>query len=161
LIFLAVALVAAVLSQVSTARAGETIRVAYAGSMGVVMDRVLGPAFEKAHGVQFQGIGMGAYALARLLAAQQQQADVFRHITPGPVKIVQEAGMLGEAVPVASTQMVITYSPKSRFASQCEAAVAGKTPWWQVLQSPGLHFGRTDPATDPQGQNIIFTMLLA
>jgi molybdate/tungstate transport system substrate-binding protein len=158
--FSAVALFAAVLSQVSTARA-ETIRVAYAGSMGVVMDRVLGPTFEKAHGVQFQGIGMGAYALARLLAAKQQQADVFVPITPGPVKVVQEAGLLGEAVPVASTQMVITYSPKSRFASQFEAAAAGRTPWWHVLKSPGLHFGRTDPATDPQGQNIIFTMLLA
>jgi molybdate/tungstate transport system substrate-binding protein len=30
-----------------------------------------------------------------------------------------------------------------------------------VLQTTGLRFGRTDPATDPQGQNIIFTMLLA
>jgi len=29
------------------------------------------------------------------------------------------------------------------------------------LQTDGLHFGRTEPATDPQGQNIIFTMLLA
>ncbi|WGR91733.1 extracellular solute-binding protein [Bradyrhizobium sp. ISRA435] len=125
------------------------------------MDRVLGPAFEKAHGVQFQGIGMGSYALARLLAAKQQQADVFVSITPGPVKVVQEAGLLGEGVPVASTQMVITYSPKSRFASQFEAAAADRTPWWQVLKSPGLRFGRTDPAIDPQGQNIIFTMLLA
>lgn len=160
-IFLAVALFAAVVSQVPTALAAETIRVAYAGSMGVVMDRVLGPAFEKAHDVQFQGVGMGAYALARLLAAKQQQADVFVSITPGPINVVQKAGLLGEGVPVASTQMVITYSPKSRFASQFEAAAAGRTPWWQVLKSPGLRFGRTDPATDPQGQNIIFTMLLA
>ena len=29
------------------------------------------------------------------------------------------------------------------------------------LQEPGLHFGRTDPVTDPQGRNIIFTMMLA
>ena len=161
LIFSAVALVAAVLLQVSTARADETIRVGYAGSMGAVMDRVLGPAFEKAHGVHFQGVGMGAYALARLLAAKQQQADVFISITPGPVKIVQQAGLLGEAAPVASTQMVIAYAPKSRFASQFADAAAGRTPWWKVLKSPGLRFGRTDPATDPQGQNIIFTMLLA
>jgi molybdate/tungstate transport system substrate-binding protein len=53
--------------------------------------------------------------------------------------------------------MVIAYSPNSRFA----AALAGTTPWWQVLKSPGLRFGRTDPATDPQGRNIVFTMLLA
>jgi len=42
-----------------------------------------------------------------------------------------------------------------------EAAAQGKKPWYDVLQTTGLRFGRTDPATDPQGQNIIFTMLLA
>jgi molybdate/tungstate transport system substrate-binding protein len=34
-------------------------------------------------------------------------------------------------------------------------------PWYQILQQPGIRFGRTDPATDPQGRNIIFTMQLA
>jgi molybdate/tungstate transport system substrate-binding protein len=29
------------------------------------------------------------------------------------------------------------------------------------LQEPGLRFGRTDPVTDPQGRNIIFTLMLA
>lgn len=146
--------------QASAARADSTIRVAYAGSMGVVMDRFLGPEFAKANGVQYQGIGQGAYGLARLLAAKQIQADVFISITPGPIKVLQDAGMVGEAVPVASTQMVITYSPKSRFAAQLKAA-AGTPSWWRVLETPGLRFGRTDPAIDPQGQNIIFTMLLA
>jgi len=32
---------------------------------------------------------------------------------------------------------------------------------WKILQEPGLRFGRTDPVTDPQGRNIIFTMMLA
>ena len=57
--------------------------------------------------------------------------------------------------------MVITYSPKSKFVPELEAAAQGKKPWYEVLQTPGLRFGRTDAATDPQGQNIIFTMLLA
>jgi molybdate/tungstate transport system substrate-binding protein len=34
-------------------------------------------------------------------------------------------------------------------------------PWWQILQQPDLRFGRTDPVTDPQGRNIIFTLQLA
>jgi len=60
--------------------------------------------------------------------------------------------------------MVIAYNPKGKFAQQFAAIKdhqAGAKPWWQVLQTPGLHFGRTDAATDPQGQNIIFTMMLA
>lgn len=57
--------------------------------------------------------------------------------------------------------MVIAYSPKSRFASKFEAASKGQVNWREILEEPGLRFGRTDPVTDPQGRNIIFTMMLA
>ena len=139
------------------AGAAGTLRVAYAGSMGVVMDRFLGPAFAQANGVAYQGIGQGSYALAHLIAGKKLQADVFVSVTSGPVTVLKDAGLIEQAVPLASTAMVIAYSPKSRFAS----ALSSQTPWWQVLESPGLRFGRTDPKTDPQGRNIIFTMLLA
>jgi molybdate/tungstate transport system substrate-binding protein len=145
----------------SSAQAAEVFRVAYAGSMGVVMDRFIGPAFAKANDVEYQGIGQGAYGLARQLEGRLLQADVFVAITPGPIDIVKKAGMIGSAVPVASTQMVVAYSPKSKFVPDFEAAAQGKKNWYEVLQTTGLRFGRTDPATDPQGQNIIFTMLLA
>jgi len=145
----------------AASRAATVLRVAYAGSMGVVMDRYLGPAFAQAEGIDYQGIGQGAYGLARLLAAKALRADVFVSITPGPIVVLQQAGLIDRAVPIASTQMVIAYSPRSRFAPMLRAAAQGRRPWWQVLQTPGLRFGRTDPAVDPQGQNIIFTMLLA
>ena len=137
------------------------LTVAYAGSMGAVMDQGLGPGFDKANDTRFQGIGQGAYGLARLLAAKQMRADVFVSITPGPVEVLQQAGLLAGVVPVASTQMVIAYSPRSRFAAKLKAAADGRQPWYQVLQAPGLRFGRTDPAVDPQGRNIVFCMLLA
>src|SRR5215210_9234264 len=98
----------------SATQAADAFRVAYAGSMGVVMDRFIGPAFAKANGVEYQGIGQGSYGLARQIEGKLLQADVFLPITPGPVEIVQKAGLIGPAVPVASTQMVIAYSPKSR-----------------------------------------------
>jgi molybdate/tungstate transport system substrate-binding protein len=145
----------------SPAQAADTIRVAYAGSMGVVIDRFIGPAFAKANNIEFQGIGQGAYALARQLEDRLLQADVFVAITPGPIDILKRARMIGPAFPVASTQMVVAYSPKSKFVLDFEAAAHGQKKWYEVLQTNGLHFGRTDPATDPQGQNIVFTMLLA
>jgi molybdate/tungstate transport system substrate-binding protein len=145
----------------NSAQAADVLRVAYAGSMGAVMDQVIGPAFAKANGVEYQGIGQGSFGLARQLEGMLLQADVFVPITPGPVDIVKKAGLIGAAVPVASTQMVIAYSPKSKFVTDFEAAAQGKKNWYEVLRTSGLRFGRTDPATDPQGQNIIFTMLLA
>lgn len=158
--FLAALLILAAGTLSATASARPALRVAYAGSMGTVMDKALGPAFAKAHHIRYQGIGQGAYGLARLLASRHLTADVFISVTPGPARLLLRKGLLKSAVPVASTQMVIAYSPKSRYAAQFKAAGEG-TPWYKVLEQPGVRFGRTDPATDPQGRNIIFTFQLA
>ena len=138
-----------------------TIRVAYAGSMGAVMDQQIGPAFEKEYKVTYQGIGQGSYALAHLLDSKQMRADVFISITPGPMRILVKDRLAMQAIPIASTRMVIAYSRKSSHAERFEAAASGKEVWYKLLELADVRFGRTDPATDPQGQNIIFTILLA
>jgi molybdate/tungstate transport system substrate-binding protein len=129
--------------------------------MGVVMDGAVGPTFAKTHNATYQGTGQGSYALAHLLAAHQMQADVFVTITPGPMQVLKQAGMVTSAVPVASTQMVVSYSPQSRFAADFVAASQGKKTWYDVLSEPGLRMGRTDPSIDPQGANVLLTLQLA
>ncbi len=135
--------------------------VAYAGSMGAVMDQDLGPAFCRSHRCTYEGQGQGAYGLAHRLVAHALTTDVFISITAGPYKILRHAGLAAQAFPVASTQMVIAYSPKGRYAPLFARAADGQVPWYQVLMKPGVTFGRTDPTTDPQGQNIVFTLQLA
>jgi len=138
------------------AYAAEPIHITYAGSMGVVMDKFLGPTFAAREQLEYQGQGQGAYGMARLLASKKIVADVFVSVNPGPMDILKQAGLVDTAVPVASTRMVIAYNPRSAYAEQLKSGT-----WWKVLQTPGLRFGRTDPAVDPQGQNIIFTLMLA
>jgi molybdate/tungstate transport system substrate-binding protein len=102
----------------------------------------------------------GADAVARSLAEGSLQADVFIPITAGPMQTVMQAGKADVAYPIARTEMVLVYSPKSRFASMFEAA-AGKANWWEILQQPGLRFARGNPAGDPGGRNAFFVMMLA
>jgi len=111
-------LLALAFSCISPFATAEALTVTYAGSMGVVMDNGLGPDFAKTHHVDYQGQGQGAYAMARLLAAKKVVADVFVSITPGPIEVLKQAGLVGQAQPVASTRMVIAYNPHSRFAQQ-------------------------------------------
>ncbi|OBS08616.1 extracellular solute-binding protein [Acidihalobacter prosperus] len=151
----------ALLLAAASAHAAPKLTVAYAGSMGVVMDRHISPAFEHAREAQVRGIGQGAWALARLIAAGRLRPDVFVSVTPGPMRLLIEKGLVRRAIPVASTQMAIAYSPKSRFAAAFARAAKGDIPWYQVLESPGLRLGRTDPATDPQGRNVILSFQLA
>lgn len=145
----------------AVAQASSRLTIAYAGSMGVVMDRYINPIFTREHRVKIDGIGQGAWALARLLASGRIQADVFISITPGPIRWLIDQGVVTKGVPVASTQMVVAYSPQSRFATQFKQAIKGKYLWFKVLERKGFRFGRTDPATDPQGRNVIFTFQLA
>lgn len=156
--------------------------VAYAGSMGSLMEGPLKSSAAQALKLALHGRAQGSSALAHLIAGGSIRPDVFISITPGPMLTVLRAGKAAIAHPVAHTEMVIAYSPKSKFAEKFAVAariagseIPGPPPvgikqdrrlgpavtWWQLLQEPGLRFGRTDPVTDPQGRNIIFTLMLA
>lgn len=135
--------------------------VAYAGSMGSMMEGPVKTAAARSLQLDFHGRAQGSNALAQLIAGGAIRSDVFVPVTPGPALTVLRAGKAEVAQPIAHTEMVIAYSPKSRFASRLEAAWRGKEDLWKGLLEPGLRFGRTDPVTDPQGRNIIFTVMLA
>jgi molybdate/tungstate transport system substrate-binding protein len=138
------------------------LQVAYAGSMGSMMDGGVRPAIAKALRAELQGRAQGSTGLANLIVAESIRPDVFISVTPGPMRTVLKAGKAERAIPIARTEMVIAYSPKSQYAaSLSKSGDPGATPWWQILEKPGFRFGRTDPNTDPQGLNIIFTMQLA
>jgi molybdate/tungstate transport system substrate-binding protein len=135
--------------------------VSYAGSMGSMMEGPVKASAAKSLKLDFHGRAQGSNALAQLIVGGSIRSDVFIPVTPGPALTVLKAGKADSAQPIAKTEMVIAYSPKSRFASRFEAAAKGKEDLWKILLEPSMRFGRTDPVTDPQGRNIIFTMMLA
>lgn len=135
--------------------------VAYAGSMGSMMEGPVKASVAQSLQLDMHGRAQGSSALAQLIVGGSIRPDVFMPVTPGPMLTVLRAGKAETAEPIAHTEMVIAYSPKSRFASKLEAAGKSKGKWWEILQEPGLRFGRTDPVADPQGRNIIFTMMIA
>jgi len=157
---------AALLAPPRIARALEltSLDVAYAGSMGSMMEGPIKAQSATALGVAFHGRAQGSDALAQLIVGGSIAPDVFIPVTPSPMLTILKGGKATTAVPIARTEMVIAYSPKSNYAQQFADAAAGKRgamPWWQILTQRGLRFGRTDPVTDPQGRNIIFTLQLA
>lgn len=135
--------------------------VAYAGSMGSMMEGPVKSVATRTLKIDFHGRAQGSSALAQLIAGGSIRPDVFIPVTPAPALTILRAGKADSAQPIAHTEMVIAYSPKSRFASRFDAAAKGKEDLWKILVEPGLRFGRTDPVTDPQGRNIIFTIMLA
>ena len=144
-----------------SAAALPLLEVAYAGSMGSMMEGPLRTAVRRDLRLDMHGRAQGSNALARLISGGTIRPDIFISVTPGPMETVIRAGKANAAEPIADTEMVIAYSRKGRFASKFEQASMGHAQWWEILQEPRLRFGRTDPSADPQGRNIIFTMMLA
>jgi molybdate/tungstate transport system substrate-binding protein len=153
LIVLAMALAA------SPIRAETPLEVAYAGSMGALMNRGIRPAIGQRLDAELRGRAQGSTGLANLIVAGSIRPDIFIAVTPGPMRTVLKAGKAARAVPIARTEVVIAYSPRSRFAAQF--AHLDSQPWWQILEQPELRFGRTDPNVDPQGLNTILMLQLA
>jgi molybdate/tungstate transport system substrate-binding protein len=136
----------------------STVNVVFAGSMGVVMDRGIAPAFTAKTGTTVHGVGQAAMGLAHLITGKSINPDVFVSVTAPPVKVVEAAGLSDGAAPIASSAMVLAYSPASKFAPQFAKPNASVA---QLLALPGLRIGRTDPRVDPQGQYVLFALQLA
>lgn len=143
------------------------VSVLYAGSLATVMENGLGPAFTKATGYSYKGEAHGSLGAARFIRDRLRTPDVFISADPS----VNESVLMGEGngnlvtwyVTLSSSQLVLAYSPKSRFAPSFEALAAGTstTPWYELLKTPGMRFGRGDPGIDPKGYRTLFLFDLA
>jgi len=129
------------------------------------MENGLGPAFSKSTGYEFQGEAQGSLGAARMIHDHLRSPDVFISADPSVNENVLMGSKNGELVTwfltLASSQLVLAYSPNSKFAEKFEAAAAGAVPWYEVLKTPGLRFGRGDPRTDPKGYRTLFLFELA
>lgn len=154
----------AVVAGASSRLLAETSRVldvASAGSIRPMMDGPLKDLAARSLSLDLHSHAQGADLVAQSIVDGSLHADVFISITKGPMLTVMRSGKAEVAQPIARTEMVIMYSPKSRFAPRLDAASEGKANWWEILQEPGFRFARGNPAGDPGARSIIFTMMLA
>ncbi len=155
----------AVVSSCKKSSQDNTVSVLYAGSLATAMENGLGAGFSKATGHAYKGEAQGSLGAARMIHDHLRSPDVFISADP----TVNQAVLMGDKnenlvswfVTMASSQLVLAYNPKSQFAEKFQAAAANKIPWYEVLQIPGVRFGRGDPTTDPKGYRTLFLFDLA
>lgn len=150
-------------SHPTSAAKAQLANIAYAGSLQLVNDTIVGPAFTKATGIQYQGRGSGALAVAHLIAGGEITPNVFESIGTAPYELMGTKTPKW-AIGFASSPLVIAYSPTSPYAAQLKAIATGKEPLrklFTLMEQKSFHLGRTNPNTDPQGQSFILMMQLA
>jgi molybdate/tungstate transport system substrate-binding protein len=136
-----------------------TVNVLYAGSLVNLMERSVGPAFEKETGLHFRGYAAGSNKIANEIKGKLRRGDVFISASP---KV--NSDLMGAAngdhvtwfVSFAESPLMIGYTPQSKFADEFKTKR-----WDQVLQEPGIRIGRTDPKLDPKGAFTVEMMTKA
>ena len=140
-----------------------SVHVMYAGSLTRFFEKSFGPSFQAATGFTFHGEGRGSVAIANLIKGKVKAPDIFISADPKVDESLHgdvNGNYVSWWVPFARTEMVIAWSPKSRFHADFEAAQSGKRTWESVLKQPGLRLGRTDPELDPKGYRALFLFQL-
>ncbi|QMV19053.1 extracellular solute-binding protein [Granulicella sp. 5B5] len=135
--------------------------VASAGSARNMLEGPLKTAAAQTLHLNLRTHAQGADTVARSLVDGTLLADLFIPITASPMGIVMRSGKIQTAWPIAATELVLLYSPKSRFLAQFQAAAQGHANWWEILQQSGIRIARSNPANDPSGRAIFFMMMLA
>jgi molybdate/tungstate transport system substrate-binding protein len=141
-----------------------TVQVLYAGSLGAVLEKTVGPEFEKSSGLTYQGEGQGSLGAAKMIFDGLRSPDVFISADAAVNdKVLMTLGkkLTDWYVTFASSAMVLGYNPNSKFKAIFEQVQAGKLPWYEALKTPGLKLGRTDPNLDPKGYRALFLFHLA
>jgi molybdate/tungstate transport system substrate-binding protein len=132
------------------ARPQGTVSVLYAGSLVNLMEHSLGPAFTRADGYSFEGVGAGSTELVAQIRGRVRQGDVFISASPAAntgLEGARNGNWVSWYITFARAPLVIAYNPASRFASQLRSR-----PWYEVITEPGIRVGRTDPRLDPKGK---------
>jgi molybdate/tungstate transport system substrate-binding protein len=141
------------------------VSVLYAGSLAAVMEDGLGPAFIKATGCSYQGEAQGSLGAAQMIRDHIRTPDVFISADPSVNQAILMGPKNGNLVrwftTLASSQLVLAYNPHSKFATKFEDAANKELPWYEVLEMPGVRFGRGDPRIDPKGYRTLFMFQLA
>jgi molybdate/tungstate transport system substrate-binding protein len=129
-----------------------TVSVLYTGSLVTPME---GPVAKELalEGVQFNGEPGGSKKLANLISAGARNPDVF--ISVDPAIVAGLGNRVASSTTFARTSLGLAWSPKTKYDVELSALVNGKTNMWDVLSTPGLRIGRTDPQLDPKGRYTV------
>lgn len=128
------------------------VNVLYAGSLVNLITKQVGPAFQTASGYSVTGTGAGSTALVTDIKGKVDKGDVFISASPAATKKLMGAAngsWVSWYASFATSNVVLGYNPKSKFAAQIKSE-----PWYKAITTPGLKLGFTDPATDPKGKLI-------
>jgi molybdate/tungstate transport system substrate-binding protein len=148
----------------SQAQDGKVLHVALAGTMERVISRQIGPAFTAATGYTLDVTRQSSVLLATRVASGELTPDVYISSDANVMELIMGPANNDRAhwyLPILRSRTVIMHGLQSRFNNDIEAVRAGKLPWYELMERPGLVLKRPNPTIDSGGYRAIFVFDLA
>jgi molybdate/tungstate transport system substrate-binding protein len=146
------------------AQDGGVLHVALAGTMEQVISRHIGPAFTAATGYALDVTRQSSVALANRIVSGELKPDVYISSDANVMELVMGPANNNRArwyLPILRSRTIIMHGTQSRFNNDIEAVRAGRLPWYELMQRPGLVLKRPNPTIDSGGYRAIFVFDLA
>jgi molybdate/tungstate transport system substrate-binding protein len=163
LVVLVIHLVSALAGSETKAAEGQ-IFVLYAGSLGNLMERDIGPSFTRATGYKYLGEAKGSVLSANLIKEKLRTPDVFISADPKVNQRLmgkENGDLVRWYATIFGNEMVLGYNPNSRFAAELNKVGADDARLYEILQEKGFRLGRGDPELEPKGYRTLFLFGLA
>ena len=139
-----------------TATAAEKVIVFHAGSLTVPLAQIE-KEFEAANPeIDILREAGGSTKMARMISELGKPADI---MASADYKVIDKTLIPAKAdwnIRFATNQMVLCYTPNSRYADQIKA-----DNWYEILQKEDVMWGHSDPNLDPAGYRSLMVLQLA
>ena len=137
---------------------GERVRILSAGSLAVVLDDNVGPAFESDTGTTYTGEYHGSNAVMRMIQERQKNPDVVLSADAGLLRDRLYGGYTDWDVVFASNSVGIAYNEETEVGERLESGDA----WYEVLRDADEgDVAISDPDLDPLGYRAVQMFELA
>jgi molybdate/tungstate transport system substrate-binding protein len=144
--------------------ANSQIFVLYAGSLGNLMEKDVGPSFTQGNGYKYLGEAKGSVLGANLIKERLRTPDVFVSADPKVNERLmgkENGDIVRWYATIFGNEMVLGYNPNSRFAAELQQVGTKDARLYEILQEKGFRLGRGDPELEPKGYRTLFLFDLA
>ena len=140
------------------------VSVLYAGSLGNLIEKDVGPAFNHATGYKYLGEAKGSVLSANLIKEKLRTPDVSISADPNVNDLLigsENGNIVRWYVTFFGNEMVLGYNPNSHFADELKQVPPNDLRLYEILQQKGFRLGRGDPELEPKGYRTLFLFDLA
>jgi molybdate/tungstate transport system substrate-binding protein len=143
-------------SQKETVETPGDIRVLHAGSLSIPFKEMAQAFMEKYPQYNVLLEAHGSRTCARQITDLKRQVEVMASADSAVIRNLLMPEYAGFCIDFTTNEMVIMYTPKSRYADAIHA-----DNWYKILLKPGVQYGHSDPNADPCGYRAVLTWQLA